>query len=59
MRVGKDFYYVSSTFAWFPGLPIFHSTDLVHWKQIGNAIDRPGMLDFNALACRARCSPRR
>jgi len=46
MRVGKDFYLVNSTFAWFPGLPIFHSTDLVHWNQIGNAIDRPGMLDF-------------
>jgi beta-xylosidase len=49
MRVGKDFYFVSSTFAWFPGLPIFHSTDLVHWNQIGNAIDRPGMLDFKRL----------
>jgi xylan 1,4-beta-xylosidase len=49
MRVGKDFYYVSSTFAWFPGLPVFHSTDLVHWNQIGNAIDRPGMLDFGRL----------
>jgi alpha-N-arabinofuranosidase len=49
MRVGKDFYFVSSTFAWFPGLPVFHSTDLVHWNQIGNAIDRPGMLDFKRL----------
>jgi xylan 1,4-beta-xylosidase len=49
MRVGKDFYLVSSTFAWFPGLPVFHSTDLVNWKQIGNAIDRPGMLDFKRL----------
>lgn len=49
MRVGKDFYFVSSTFAWFPGLPVFHSTDLVNWNQIGNAIDRPGMLDFGRL----------
>lgn len=49
LRVGKDFYFVSSTFAWFPGLPVFHSTDLVHWTQIGNAIDRPGMLDFGRL----------
>ncbi|MGH1558535.1 family 43 glycosylhydrolase [Caulobacter segnis] len=39
----------SSTFAWFPGLPIHHSTDLVHWEQIGNALDRPGMLDFKRL----------
>ncbi len=48
-RVGKDYYLVNSTFAWFPGLPIFHSTDLVHWTQIGNALDRPGMLDFKRL----------
>jgi hypothetical protein len=48
-RVGKDYYLVNSTFAWFPGLPVFHSTDLVHWTQIGNAIDRPGMLDFKRL----------
>ncbi|WP_297515564.1 glycoside hydrolase family 43 protein [uncultured Caulobacter sp.] len=48
-RVGKDYYLVNSTFAWFPGLPIHHSTDLVHWTQIGNAIDRPGMLDFKRL----------
>ncbi|WP_394664456.1 glycoside hydrolase family 43 protein [uncultured Sphingomonas sp.] len=46
-RVGKDYYLVNSSFAHFPGLPIFHSTDLVHWTQIGNAIDRPGQLDFS------------
>ena len=49
MRVGRDFYLVSSTFGWFPGIPVFHSTDLVHWRQIANAIDRPGMLDFKRL----------
>ena len=49
VRVGKDFYLVNSTFAWFPGLPVFHSTDLVHWDQVGNALDRPGMLDFKRL----------
>ena len=48
-RVGGDYYLVNSTFAYFPGLPVWHSTDLVHWKQIGNAIDRPGMLDFKRL----------
>src|SRR3546814_8874752 len=26
--------------SYFPGLPVFKSTDLVHWTQIGNAIDR-------------------
>lgn len=45
-RVGNDYYLVNSTFSWVPGLPIFHSRDLVNWKQIGNAIDRPGMVNF-------------
>jgi alpha-N-arabinofuranosidase len=46
-RVGSDFYLVTSTFAYFPGIPIFHSRDLVNWKQIGNAIDRPGQLCYD------------
>ncbi len=45
-RVGEDYYLVNSSFAHFPGLPVFHSKDLVHWTQIGNAIDRPEQLDF-------------
>jgi alpha-N-arabinofuranosidase len=49
VRVGGDYYLVNSTFGWFPGIPVFHSTDLVHWTQIANAIDRPGMLDFKRL----------
>ncbi|MET0309634.1 MAG: glycoside hydrolase family 43 protein [Sphingomonas sp.] len=48
-RVGDDFYLVTSTFGYFPGIPVFHSRDLVNWTQIGNAIDRPGMLDFGRL----------
>ena len=50
LRVGSDFYLVNSTFSWFPGIPVFHSRDLVHWRQIGNAIDRPAQLDFSGLA---------
>ena len=49
VKVGDDFYAVTSTFSWYPGLPIMHSTDLVNWRQIGNAIDRPGMVDFGGL----------
>ncbi len=54
-RVGPDFYLVNSTFEYFPGLPIHHSKDLVHWKLIGNALDRPSQLplkgatDFGGL----------
>lgn len=49
-RVGADYYLVNSSFAHFPGLPIFHSRDLVSWTQIGNAISRPGQLDFAGLS---------
>jgi alpha-N-arabinofuranosidase len=48
-RVKDDYYLVTSTFAYFPGIPVFHSRDLVNWKQIGNAIDRPDQLDFKNL----------
>lgn len=49
VRVGRDFYLVNSTFGFYPGLPLFHSTDLVNWTQIGNVIDRPGMIDLNGV----------
>ncbi|NWK95724.1 glycoside hydrolase 43 family protein [Sphingobium lactosutens] len=48
-RVGDAYYLVNSSFAHYPGLPIFTSTDMVHWRQIGNAIDRPGQFDFSGL----------
>jgi len=43
-RVNDDFYLVTSTFAYFPGVPVFHSKDLVNWRQIGNVLDRPEQL---------------
>lgn len=48
-RVGNDYYMVTSTFSFFPGLPIFHSTDLVNWEQIGNVIDRAEQIDYDGL----------
>lgn len=45
-RVGDDYYLVTSTFAYFPGVPIFHSRDLVNWKQIGHVLDRPSQLEL-------------
>ncbi len=39
-RVGGDFYLVTSSFEYFPGLPLFHSTDLVHWEQINHILSR-------------------
>ncbi|WBH15530.1 glycoside hydrolase family 43 protein [Sphingomonas radiodurans] len=49
IRVGEYFYLVTSTFSYFPGLPIHRSRDLVNWTQIGNAIDRPGQLNFDGI----------
>jgi alpha-N-arabinofuranosidase len=43
-QAGDDYYIVNSSFAYYPGLPIFHSKDLVSWRQIGHALDRPEQL---------------
>lgn len=45
-RVGDDYYLVNSSFTNFPAIPVFHSKDLINWRQIGNAIDRPSQVDF-------------
>lgn len=45
-RVGEDYYLVTSTFAYFPGVPIFHSRDLIHWEQIGNILDRKEQINL-------------
>jgi alpha-N-arabinofuranosidase len=49
VRVGEDYYLVTSSFAYFPGIPVFHSRDLVDWTQIGNVIARPSQLEFKGL----------
>lgn len=43
-RKGDDYYLVNSSFAFFPGVPIFHSKDLVNWTQLGNVLERPSQL---------------
>jgi alpha-N-arabinofuranosidase len=43
-RKGDDYYLVCSSFAMFPGVPIFHSKDLVNWTQIGHVLDRKSQL---------------
>lgn len=48
-RVGEDYYLINSTFEFFPGLPIFHSRDLAHWRQIGHVLTRPSQLDLDGV----------
>jgi len=43
-RVGEDYYLVNSSFSWFPGVPIFHSRDLVNWRKMGHVFDRSEQL---------------
>jgi beta-xylosidase len=38
IRVGQDYYLVSSSFHCVPGLPILHSRDLVNWEIINHAL---------------------
>lgn len=43
-RVDSDYYLVTSTFEFFPGVPLFHSKDLVNWEQIGHCLTRKSQL---------------
>jgi alpha-N-arabinofuranosidase len=55
-RAGEDYYLVNSTFEYFPGVPVFHSKDLVNWEMIGYCIDRATQLpgDLNIFATTIR-----
>ncbi|MDT7838590.1 glycoside hydrolase family 43 protein [Aquabacterium sp. OR-4] len=45
-RRGDVYYLVTSTFEYLPGLPVYHSRDLVHWRLIGNALSRESQISF-------------
>jgi len=49
-RVGDDYYIANSSFEWFPGVPIHHSKDLVHWRLVGHALTRKSQLDLRGVA---------
>ncbi len=48
-RVGGDYFLVNSSFEYFPGVPIFHSRDLRHWRQIGHCLTRPSQLPLQGV----------
>lgn len=52
-RVENDYYLVTSSFEFFPGVPLFHSRDLVHWEQIGHVLTRESQIPLG------RCGPSR
>jgi len=57
LRVGQDYYLASSTFEWYPGVQIHHSTDLVNWKLVARPLNRQNLLDMrgNLLVSLYRC----
>lgn len=48
-KVKGSYYLINSTFAYFLGIPIFKSDDLLNWEQIGNVLDRPEQLNLKGL----------
>ncbi len=49
IRVGDDYYIATSTFEWFPGVQIHHSTDLVNWRLVARPLRRPSQLDLRGI----------
>jgi xylan 1,4-beta-xylosidase len=49
VRVGNDYYLVTSSFEYFPGVPIFHSLDLIHWRQLGHVLTRDSQLQLQGV----------
>jgi xylan 1,4-beta-xylosidase len=43
-RVGDEYYLAHSSFEYFPGVPIWHSRDLLRWTQIGHVLTRGSQL---------------
>ena len=48
--VGDDYYLVASSFQYFPGVPLFHSKDLIHWEQVGNCLTRPSQVSLQGAS---------
>jgi len=48
-RKGDTFYLVNSSFAFYPGIPISTSKDLVHWTQLGYVLNRPSQLKLDGI----------
>jgi xylan 1,4-beta-xylosidase len=57
-RVGKTYYLVTSSFEYFPGVPVYRSSDLAHWELIGYCLDRDSQLNVaEAISSRGIFAP--
>ncbi len=50
-RVGEDYFLAVSSFEYFPGVPLFHSRDLVNWEPIGHCLTCRSQLDLENIGC--------
>jgi beta-xylosidase len=44
-----DYYLSTSTFEYFPGCAIYHSTDLLNWELIGHALTRRSQIEMRTV----------
>ena len=53
IRVKDDYYLITSTFNWFPGIPLYHSKDLKNWKLVDHILKDPSQIDLkgNSESC--------
>lgn len=49
IAVGNDYYIANSTFEWFPGVQIHHSTDLANWELIAHPLNSVSKLDMRGV----------
>lgn len=45
-RAGDDYYLVTSSFEYFPGVPVYHSRNLAEWELIGHALSKDSQLEL-------------
>lgn len=51
-KAPDGYYLVNSSFQYFPGVPIFHSKDLVNWEQVGNCLTRESQVRLKGAGTR-------
>ncbi len=49
IRVDEDYYIVTSSFEWFPAIPIYHSRDLATWETLGHVLTRESQADLRGI----------
>lgn len=49
LRVQDDYYIATSTFEWFPAVKLFHSRDLVNWRQLGSILTDDALVDLTGI----------